>query len=76
MVLNMCPVCSVPFAVQTSKANGANVANVYDLLTPRGLAFWIMDDGSRQGLGLHLSVFSSLDVDRLRYALHASALQV
>jgi hypothetical protein len=46
-------------------------ANIYDLLTPRGLAFWIMDDGSRQGLGLYLSVyaFSSLDVDRLMYTL-------
>jgi hypothetical protein len=26
--------------------------NIYDLLTPKGLAFWIMDDGSRQGDGL------------------------
>jgi hypothetical protein len=31
--------------------------NIYNMLTPRGLAFLIMDDGSRQGSGLHLSVF-------------------
>lgn len=45
--------------------------NIYDLLTPRGLAFWIMDDGSRQGDGLHLSVyaFSNDDVDKLMFTL-------
>lgn len=26
--------------------------NIYQLLTPRGLAFWIMDDGSKQGSDL------------------------
>ena len=38
-----------------------------DLLTPVGLAFWIMDDGSRQGSGLHLNVygFDNESVDRL-----------
>lgn len=38
-----------------------------DLLTPVGLAFWIMDDGSRQGTGLHLNVygFDNESVDRL-----------
>lgn len=45
--------------------------NIYHLLTPRGLAFWIMDDGSRQGDGLHISVygFSSADVDKLMSTL-------
>jgi hypothetical protein len=45
--------------------------NIYELLTPKGLAFWIMDDGSRQGLGLHISVyaFSSKDVDKLMFVL-------
>ena len=46
-------------------------SNIYELLTARGLAFWIMDDGSRQELGLHLSVyaFSSEDVDKLMFVL-------
>ena len=46
--------------------------NIYDLLTSRGLAFWIMDDGSRHGLGLHISVysFSSKDVYKLIYVLN------
>jgi LAGLIDADG DNA endonuclease family len=41
--------------------------NIFNLLTPIGLAFWIMDDGSRQNDGLHLSVYSfdSESVDRL-----------
>lgn len=45
--------------------------NIYQLLTPRGLAFWIMDDGSRQRTGLHLSVyaFSNEDVDKLMFTL-------
>jgi LAGLIDADG DNA endonuclease family len=45
--------------------------NIYELLTPRGLAFWIMDDGSRQGKGLHISVyaFSDEDVNRLMFTL-------
>lgn len=45
--------------------------NIYDLLTPRGLAFWIMDDGSRQGSGLHISVYSftNKDVDKLMFTL-------
>lgn len=45
--------------------------NIYDLLTPKALAFWIMDDGSRQGEGLHISVygFSNQDVDKLMYTL-------
>ena len=45
--------------------------NIYDLLTPKGLAFWIMDDGSLQGSGLHISVyaFTNEDVDKLMYTL-------
>jgi len=45
--------------------------NIYELLTPIGLAFWIMDDGSKQGSGLHISVygFSKEDVDRLMFTL-------
>ena len=45
--------------------------NIYELLTPRGLAFWIMDDGSKQGDGLHISVyaFSTTDVDKLMFTL-------
>ncbi len=45
--------------------------NIYGLLTPKGLAFWIMDDGSRQGSGLHLSIyaFSYEDVDKLMFVL-------
>ena len=45
--------------------------NIYELLTSRGLAFWIMDDGSRHGVGLHLSVysFSNKDVDKLMFTL-------
>ena len=41
--------------------------NIYDILTPIGLAFWIMDDGSLQNKGLHLSVycFDSESVNRL-----------
>lgn len=45
--------------------------NISKLLTPRGLAFWIMDDGSKQGDGLHISVygFSNTDVDKLMFTL-------
>lgn len=45
--------------------------NIRELLTPQGLAFWIMDDGSKQGSGLHISVyaFSNADVDKLLFTL-------
>ena len=33
-------------------------SNIDQLLTPRGLAYWIMDDGSLQNKGLHLSTYS------------------
>jgi hypothetical protein len=41
--------------------------NINELLTPIGLAHWIMDDGSKQGKGLHLNSysFSSECIDRL-----------
>ena len=45
--------------------------NIYELLTAKGLAFWIMDDGSKHGTGLHISVyaFSNNDVDKLMFTL-------
>lgn len=45
--------------------------NIYELLTPRALAFWAMDDGSRHGDGLHISAyaFSEKDIDKLMYTL-------
>nr|YP_009577889.1 LAGLIDADG endonuclease [Cordyceps cicadae]QBG64877.1 LAGLIDADG endonuclease [Cordyceps cicadae] len=45
--------------------------NIEELLTPCGLAFWIMDDGSRQGNGLHISVYGFIDtdVDKLMFTL-------
>lgn len=44
---------------------------IHSIFTARGLAFLIMDDGSRHGDGLHLSVyaFSNLDVDKLIFTL-------
>ena len=30
--------------------------NVFDLLTPIGLAFWHMDDGNKTSKGIHLRV--------------------
>ena len=40
-------------------------------MTSRGLAFSIMDDGSRHGKGLHISVyaFSTQDVYKLMFTL-------
>jgi LAGLIDADG DNA endonuclease family len=32
--------------------------NIKDILTPIGLAYWIMGDGFRHNLGLHLSVYA------------------
>lgn len=45
--------------------------NIHKLLTPKGLAFWIMDNGSKQGTGLHISVyaFTNEDVDKLMFTL-------
>lgn len=46
-------------------------ANIYELLTPRGLAFWLMDDGSKHGSGMHISVygFTNTDLDKLMFTL-------
>ena len=46
-------------------------SNISELLTPRSLAFWIMDDGSKQNDGLHISVygFTNADVDKLMFTL-------
>ena len=30
---------------------------MFELLTARSLAYWIMDDGSQQGKGLHISTY-------------------
>lgn len=43
--------------------------NIYELLTPKGLAFWIMDDGSKQGDGLHISVYGFKNIDKLLHTL-------
>ena len=45
--------------------------NIESLLTPRGLAYWIMDDGSLQNKGLHLNTygFTSEDVLRLKHTV-------
>lgn len=45
--------------------------NIYELLTARGLAFWIMDDGTKQNSGVHISVygFNNTDVDKLMFTL-------
>ena len=47
--------------------------NIYDLLTARGLAFWIMDDGSLHGQGLHISTysFSDEDINKLLFVLQS-----
>lgn len=41
--------------------------NIGDLLTPIGLAYWVMDDGSKLKKGLHLNTygFNSQDIDLL-----------
>ena len=46
-------------------------SNINQLLTPRGLAYWIMDDGSLQNKGLHLSTygFTLEDINLLKSAL-------
>ena len=46
-------------------------ANIYELLTPRGLAFTLMDDGSKHGSGMHISVygFTNTDLDKLMFTL-------
>lgn len=45
--------------------------NIKELLTPKGLCYWIMDDGSLQNKGLHLSTygFTLEDVNLLKSTL-------
>ena len=40
-------------------------SNIKDLLTPIGLAYWIMDDGSIQNKGLHLNTYGFTPEDTL-----------
>ena len=46
-------------------------STIQNLLTPIGLAYWIMDDGSIQNSGLHLNTygFTSSDVIKLKTAI-------
>ena len=46
-------------------------SNIQELLTPKGLAYWIMDDGSIQNKGLHLNTygFSKEEVEILKTTL-------
>ena len=41
------------------------------MLTPRGLAFILMDDGSKHGSGMHISVygFTNTNVDKIMFTL-------
>ena len=54
--------------------NGVKVVpkNIYDLLTPISLAYWIMDDGGKSGNGFHFATnaFSVEDVNLLVKVLH------
>ena len=45
--------------------------NIPKILTPRGLAFWIIDEGSKGGQGLYVSVyaFSEKDTNKLMLVL-------
>jgi hypothetical protein len=55
-------------------------ANILEILTPLGLAHWIMGDGSKQNLGLHLSVYAFtkedvnllIEVLELKFGLNCS----
>lgn len=54
--------------------NGTKVVpyNIVDLLTPRALAYWIMDDGGKNGNGemvLHTRAYTLNDVKLLQFAL-------
>src|SRR6266481_5666601 len=53
--------------------NGKKIVplNIYSHLTAIGLAYWIMDDGSKSGKGLHLNTYSfnQESIDRLLYVL-------
>jgi LAGLIDADG DNA endonuclease family len=60
-----------PYFIWYKKGKKRVPANIIDILTPVGLAHWIMGDGSKQNLGLHLSVyaFTKEDVNLLIEAL-------
>jgi hypothetical protein len=45
-------------------------SNIQNLLTPRALAYWIMDDGSLQNKGLHLNTYGFTDQDILNVNLY------
>ena len=40
-------------------------SNISQILSPRGLAYWIMDDGSLQNKGLHLNTYGFKEEDVL-----------
>jgi hypothetical protein len=42
-------------------------SNIQDLLSPRGLAYWIMDDGSLKNKGLHLNTYGFTNQDVLKF---------
>lgn len=46
-------------------------SNIADYLTPRGLAYWIMDDGGyhKSGLILHTNSYTKKDVELLQFVL-------
>lgn len=46
--------------------------NIGELQTARGLAYWIMDDGFKDGNGLVLAInnFTESDIELLRNVLH------
>jgi hypothetical protein len=41
-------------------------SNIQDLFTPRGLAYWITDDGYLQKKGLHLNTYGFSNVLKLK----------
>lgn len=59
--------------------NGKRIVpiNIIDILSPIGLSYWIIDDGSKQNKGIHLNVYSFdeqsierlLDTLRTKYSL-------
>ena len=60
------------------KSDGLKIvpSNIQELLTPRGLAYWILDDGSLQNKGLYLNTygFNNQDVLKLKFSLENMSL--